>query len=92
VSEQRVSRIQAARLRAVRAKFVLGAGALAGFFAVTGVAASSHPGTAVRSTAVSTGGQDRFFESDELDQQPFGFFGSIGPSDGGQPQVQTSVS
>lgn len=92
MSEPRESRIQAARLRAARAKLVLGIGALAGFFAVTGFAASSHPGTTSRSTAGSSDGEDGFFESDGLDQQQFGFFGSIAPSGGGQPHVQTSVS
>lgn len=93
VSERRSSRIEQARKRAARAKVVLGAGAVVGFFAATGVAASSHPGLATsRGTVGADDGEDAFVEADELDEQQFGFSGSIGPSSGSLPQVQSSVS
>ena len=95
MSEQRTSRIEEARRRAGTTKLALGALAVAGFFAALGFAQASHPGSPSSHGvgADEEGGENAFVGTDdELDDGAFGFFGSIGPSGGGTPQVRTSVS
>ena len=98
MSEQQPSRIAEAKRRASAAKQKLGIAAAAAFVAVAGLAWGSHPGsTSSASSAGSTSaGQssiddDTYFEQDD-DFGGFDSFGSIAPSGGTAPQVQTHVS
>ena len=94
----RLSRIEAARQRASRAKRALGAGAAVAFAAAAGLAWSSHSGNAA-STSSSASSSSPVSSSDDgssyssNDDGGFSFgSGSVSPSSGSQPQVGTSVS
>ncbi len=93
MSEQGRSRIADARRRVSGAKQRLGIAAAATFVAAFGLAWASHPGASSSSTSVSgsAADDDAFFESDD-DFGGFDSFGSIAPSTGAAPQVQTHVS
>lgn len=88
---ERGSRIEEARSRVAAAKRRIGVVATAGFMAVVGLAYASHPGTTSSSrVATVSANDDSFVESNNgLD---FGYYGSLAPSSGSVPQMQTSVS
>lgn len=93
MSEQGHSRIAVARRRAARAKQRLGVAAAATFLAAFGLAWASHPGAASSSAgATDTATND---ESSSQTDDEFGGFdslGSVAPSGGATPQVQSHVS
>jgi hypothetical protein len=67
VSEQRASRIEAARQRAANVKLALGVSAVVGFLAALGFAYASHPGSASTGGVAAGGsdGGDAFVEPNE---------------------------
>jgi hypothetical protein len=87
------SRISDAKQRAFDAKQKLAAAAVAGFVAVAWLAWSSHPGNSATATPSGDGSlhrRDTLLDDDGFDG--FDSFGSIAPSGGVSPQVQTGVS
>ena len=93
MSEQGHSRIADARRRASGAKQRLGVAAAATFVAAFGLAWTSHPGASSSSAAVTdtAANDDSFLQTDD-EFGGFDSFGSVAPSAGATPQVQTHVS
>jgi hypothetical protein len=98
MNEQQPSRIAEAKRRALAAKQKLGMAAAAVFVAVAGLAWASHPGsTSSASSAGSTSADQSSTDDDSTSEESddyggFDSFGSIAPSGGATPQVQTHVS
>jgi hypothetical protein len=93
MSEQAGSRIAEARRRAAGAKRRLGIAAAATFVAVLGLAWVSHPGASSSAASVSdTTSDDSFVEPDDFGGFDSSGSGSVAPSGGAAPQVQTHVS
>lgn len=94
------SRIAAAKQRTSDAKRTLVVGAVGAFVGAVGLAWASHPGSSASATSgagdTASVGQDEgaffFGEDDEDDFGGFNSSGSIAPSGGAAPQVQTHVS
>lgn len=92
MDEQRPTRIEQARLRASTAKQVLAIGSAAAFVAALLLARSSNPG---RPGATPTSASSSSSAGESLDESDDGFdfgSGSISPSTGSLPQVQSGVS
>ncbi len=88
------SRIEEARARAAGAKRSLGAAAAVGFVTALFLAYVSHPG-ATPTTVSGENSDDTsgVIEDDDLTTSGFAFGqGTIAPSSGSVPQVQTHVS
>jgi hypothetical protein len=93
MSEQGHSRIADARRRASSAKQRLGIAAAATFVAAFGLAWASHPGsTSSSSAATDTATNDESFSQTDDEFGGLESFGSVAPSGGATPQVQTHVS
>ena len=97
MTEPQPSRIAEAKRRALAVKQELAAAAAA-FVAIGGLAWASHPGSTPSASSAGSTAADQS-TSDENDSSlegddfgGFDSFGSIAPSGGATPQVQTHVS